>query len=186
MLFLFFFLKTNSITLCLTVIEGIIKHWFFWTKITSLKSKINNNYSKIRFIGKRVGKFIFLEVQLTSLSHRKRKRIIRILLPCSRRYNDISSVEKKSKKSSYFAPIMSNRVNEDRRRAPSAGMCPPAERPLCGFVDDLDRGGSINQWSRRATAESPWLRRLLFYHLFVSRKFQANSAGCVLIRESLA
>lgn len=26
----------------------------------------------------------------------------------------------------------------------STGVCPPAERPLCGFVDDLDRGGSIN------------------------------------------
>lgn len=44
-----------------------------------------------------------------------------------------------------LAPIMSNRIEDMGEESSSAGVCPPAERPLCGFVDDLDRGGSINR-----------------------------------------
>lgn len=63
----------------------------------------------------------------------------------------------------------------------STGVCPPAERPLCGFVDDLDRGGSINRWNPAVamTTKAPVLPSLR-----VSRKFQAKFRARILIRDS--
>ena len=115
-----------------------------------------------------------------NLIYRKRKTIIWIL-SCSQRYSDIFFCEKKSEKISvfYFGP-MSNRVNENRRRITVCGGVSASRTTALWFRGWPWPCGSINQWSRRATTESPWLRRLLFYHLSVSRKFQTNSASCVL------